>query len=83
MVKKFRERAHDWLAGALVLLVMFGTAMLTEAKSLSSVSPEQGQVKATNNDSDSKKKDSDKDKDKDSGKGSGKKGRGRSVRRKS
>ena len=78
MAKKLEEKVHGWLAGALVLFVMFGMAMLGEAKSLSSVSPEQAQIRVANNDSESKKKncDKNKDKDKDSDKGSGEKGYG-------
>lgn len=83
MTKKLEEKVRGWLAGAMVLFVMFGMAMLGEAKSLSSVSPEQEQIKLANNDSDSKKKQGDKDKDKDSDKGSGKKGYGGRSRRKS
>ena len=51
MTKKLEVKVRGWLAGALVLFVMFGMTMLTEAKSLTSVSPEQAQIKVTNNDS--------------------------------
>ena len=81
MAKKLEKKVRGWLAGALVLFVMFSMATLTEAKSLTSVSPEQEQIKVTNNDSDSKKKEGEKDKDKD--KDSGKKGFGGRSRRKS
>ena len=76
MAKKLEEKVRGWLAGVLVLFVMFGVALLGEAKNLSSVSAEQAQIKVANNDSESKKKDCDKDKDKGKDKGSGKKGYG-------